>query len=362
MSPVEARVGATVVGKVPSQHSFSSALPGLTSPVLIIQTLCVLGTGAILIPRLMKIAVQAVDDDVAMPRRWLYRALWSFVFIVNLIAVSIDGRFDSDTTRTAASNRDDKSGTILTFTPVFAPAGWAFAIWGVIYLGETLLTAVVALPLEGYTSFLKHATPFWVGANLFQSLWCACFRHRFKNMLWLPSMCLIAAAFCQTRCLYMIMETIDIPSYSATTIRGVFDYATNFPLTSLGRFVAAFPVALHAGWLMAAALLNVNSWVTESGATLGQNVAMAFFSTYFAAALGAFASIKTRNPFVMATIAWALAAVASNTRKNEKVQAAKLDEVTREALYITEKQVSNALLASAFILQPVVNAIQEQLF
>lgn len=368
MSPLE--MSSTVMAKAaPVASSSSSAfVTSITArPGLAIQTLAIMTTATVLIPRLVRKCVEAVDDDVAMPRRWLYRFLWTFAFVVNLISVSIDGRFDSESTRTAASSRKDKEGTILTFTPVFAPAGWAFAIWGVIYLGEMLLTAFTALPFEGYTSFLKDATPYWVGANMFQSLWCACFRYKFKKILWLPSMCLAAGAFCQARCLYMIMGTIDVPAYTAIeTAREVVDYLTQFPLVSLGRFVAAFPIALHAGWLMAAALLNVNSWVTESGASLGQNVAMAFFSTYLAAALGAFVSIKTGNPFVMATIAWALAAVASNTKNNDKVQAAKLDASTQEALFFTEKLVSNALLAAApvlsFAAQPLVQAIQEQIF
>ena len=124
---------ATVVGKVPSRVSSSS---GFGSPGLLLQTLCIVGTGTVLIPQLLKMAVKALNDDVAIPRRWLYRALWTFAYIVNLITVSIDGRFDSETTRKTNSTRG-KDGTILTFTPVFAPAGWAFAIWGAIYFGET---------------------------------------------------------------------------------------------------------------------------------------------------------------------------------------------------------------------------------
>ena len=63
--------------------------------------------------------------------------------------------------------------------------------------------------------------------------------------------------------------------------------------------------------------------------------------------------MKSGNPFVMATIAWALAAVASNTKNNDQVQAARLDASTKEALYFTEKQMSNALFSICpnFILQ-----------
>ena len=82
------------------------------------------------------------------------------------------------------------------------------------------------------------------------------------------------------------METINVPSYSEIAVKGVFDYVKQFSLTSLGKFTAALPIALHAGWLMAAALLNVNTRVTESGATLGQNISMAFCSVYVAGLSG----------------------------------------------------------------------------
>ena len=63
----------------------------------------------------------------------------------------------------------------------------------------------------------------------------------------------------------------------------------------------------------------------------------------------------------MATIAWALAA--SNTKNNDKVQAAKLDASTKEALFFTEKQYQTPCWPpplSSFAAQPLVQSIQER--
>ena len=123
---------------------------------------------------------------------------------------------------------------------------------------------------------------------------------------------------------------------------------------SLAKFLIAFPIAVHGGWLCAAALLNLNSFITEIGASLGINIAMAFFSAYFAAFLSMYVTYKTFNPFVMATIAWALAAVADNVKNNKAAQAAKINADTREALHYTTKSISIGLLFLAPIVPNLV--------
>jgi hypothetical protein len=341
MKPVVSAVSAMnakmqVAATSPSSMALATALQG--SLLLL--------TGVLLIPYVQSLLSKKLTSENAHP--WLYRAAWVSAFAVNLVTVSIPGRFDGQATRDSAANAS-KKGTILTFKPYFAPSGWAFAIWGIIYVGEMILTALVAAfggkPL--IVNALKTATPFWVSANLFQSLWCAAFRPKFKKMLWLPTLCLVGAAISQVRCLDTVMDVI---------VEG-----SGFSSENIGYFIAAFPIALHAGWLMAAALLNANSFVVENGATTAQNIALAFFSTYTAAGLATAVTYKTHNPFVMGVSAWALAAVADNTRNGKAQPTAKLESCTKDALAITEKKVSNTLLllapvvASSSILKKAIN-------
>ncbi len=311
-----------------------SQMSAATSLVDNLQTTLIAGTALYLIPLLMQRVKASVSASPDSSR--LFKVIWLSAFVLNLITVSLPGRFDSEANR-EKSESEKKTGTILTFTPVFAPSGWAFAIWGVIYLGELLLTGFIALfgSAPQFMSVLKDATPYWVGANAFQSLWCAAFRPKFRKRLWLPSLCLVMAAYSQLRCLYTIMNS----SYADFLLEFFFISSNSF-----AKFLIAFPIALHGGWLCAAALLNLNSWVTESGASMGKNIAMAFFSTYFAAGLSMYATLRTHNPFVMGTIAWALAAVADNIKNNKTAQAAKLNADTRESLDYTIKGVSNGLL------------------
>ena len=109
---------------------------------------------------------------------------------MNLFTVQLPGRFDSN------ASMESKNKTILTFAPIFAPAGRAFAIWGVIYLGEILLFLSVSVG----TNFLHrdyidkhHITLGRASANIIQSLWCFSFRDTFQKVLWLPTLKLLQA-------------------------------------------------------------------------------------------------------------------------------------------------------------------------
>jgi hypothetical protein len=59
-----------------------------------------------------------------------------------------------------------------------------------------------------------------------------------------------------------------------------------------------FPLALHATWLTAASLLNLNAWAVISAISLPKQLALANASAYAAALLGATYSLRSGDPFV----------------------------------------------------------------
>jgi hypothetical protein len=107
------------------------------------------------------------------------------------------------------------------------------------------------------------------------------------------------------------------------------------------------PISLHAGWLCAATLLNLNGWAAVSKLTLGTQVAIGFASAYIAAIVGAYVSVTRGDPLVALTVAWALAALASQTRTQSQVK--DLPASTAEALSVTEKFLSNVLVGTAVV-------------
>lgn len=254
---------------------------------------------------------------------YIFRIVWVAAFLANLVTVSIPGRFDG---QVSASNGKLE----FPWKTVFAPAGWAFAIWGVIYLSETIMVGYVGaigLPLE----VLRKAAPYWAMGNLFQSVWTYLFREPYKSAMWLP------------------MITLALGSASLFTAHGILTEAI-LPSMSIWEKVRMIairsPISLHATWLTAASLLNLNAWVALANTSLGFQVATGFASAYFVAIAGTIISVKRGDPLVALVVAWALAAVSSNTK--EKCQVAELPNSTVDALALTEKILSNIMIGTAF--------------
>jgi hypothetical protein len=103
------------------------------------------------------------------------KAAWAVAYLVNVLAVRVPGRFDG-------------LPSPIPWKTVFAPSSWAFAVWGLIYGCELLITTFIAFfSPRFFDRPLMRAAPGWICANLFQSLWCAAFRPAYKKSLWLPS-------------------------------------------------------------------------------------------------------------------------------------------------------------------------------
>lgn len=257
----------------------------------------------------------------------LHRIGWVIPFLTNFITVSLPGRFDS---------QQEKAGDVFKLLrTLFEPAPWAFAIWGVIYIGELLLTGYVGI-IGQQESVIKKAMPAWLAGNLFQSLWCLTFRPQFGGVLWLPMSLLtfgaISFGFSHHHFSRAIAELPSMLSWDGLTL-------------SLMRF----PLALHTGWLAAASLLNFNTWIAVSFRTMDTQIAIAFLSIYAAAVVGLVVTASSKDPFIAFTIAWALAALADRTQKKQfspKDSPDRLVEVdTLGALAKTEKTLSYSMIA-----------------
>jgi len=227
--------------------------------------------------------------------------------------VSIPGRIDDEMQKRVREarrarakdkkeNDDGKEHAIpldSEYRSLFTPAGWAFAIWGVIYAGETALV-VRALTTDGAASTSgRDVAPWFALACGFQGLWCAAFRPwaRKPRHFWVSSALLIAEAFA----LGGAHRVLRSGAFARATSRAEF-WSTHAPLS------------LHFGWICAAALVNLNSFVAKT-CGVDTQLAVAFASAYGAAALGVAVSTATGDALYGCVVAWALAAVASDGGK-----------------------------------------------
>lgn len=223
---------------------------------------------------------------------WLFRILWVLSYTINFITVSIPGRLD----RVLVSGQHIKP-----WTSLFEAATWAFAIWGVIYASEVVLSgyvSIIGIPMR----LFQRLVPYWLAGNWCQGLWCFAFRPEFKNALWIPTLFLALGTYCFT---YMHYETsIFLRSYEGPA--------------RWGLILLRAPFAMHASWLAAATLLNFNSFAAVSKQSKGAQIAIAHASAFLAAAFGVYFALLTSDATLSLTVAWALEAVAQ--RSNEKIK------------------------------------------
>mmetsp|Transcript_38398 Transcript_38398/g.89270 ORF Transcript_38398/g.89270 Transcript_38398/m.89270 type:complete len:342 (-) Transcript_38398:127-1152(-) len=236
-------------------------------------------------------------------------------YLLNVISVSLPGRIDGEVAK--AIDAEDAGGTAAdvseeaaalsprTGRSLVTPAGWAFAIWGPIFLGEFLSVSTAAFVLSPshplLPLFRKIALPF-AAANVFQSLWCASFREKYSAVrggMMVSTAMLAATAWSLGR------ADAAWAAASGTRTYGFGQYVLYF-----------FPMALHFGWTTAAALVNLNGAVAlEPSSTPETRAAVGIGSAVAAAAGGVALSLARGAPVFSGVISWALFAVADGMRK-----------------------------------------------
>ena len=107
-----------------------------------------------------------------------WRAVSAVAYAVNVVAVSIPGRIDGEMQEHARRRKAQSANASASspaipedseFRSLFTPAGWAFAIWGVIYLGEAFGTAL-QVANAGDVAAVRGVIPYWACACALQTL------------------------------------------------------------------------------------------------------------------------------------------------------------------------------------------------
>ena len=216
------------------------------------------------------------------------------------------------------------------YASLLTPAGYAFAIWGVIYTWEFVAMAYLALGPKTFGWSLK----LWLAANFFQSLWAPLFA---TERIALSALALSGIA------ISLILL--------AWSMRGA---------SGSEYWLLVAPVWLHAGWTTAASLVNVNLVVSASTTSPSTQLACAFASGFLALFVGmAVSFFATAPPSALpyspwplaAALCWAVAAVRSELLhprfvKNLKAYA-EIGQYGREALELANLGIVLTLAVSA---------------
>lgn len=222
-------------------------------------------------------------------------------FCTNVAAVSVPGRMDGDQDeRMRSGDLNPDASTPLTGTnssnnivlasrnrTLVAPAGWAFAIWAPIYMGEALFVASQFYD-PTITGALPELTVPFVCANITQSLWCASFRPSYSEG-W--------------------KKYVSVAMLGGTAVS-----LSHIPFADLSSSWYLLPVAMHFGWTTAATLVNFNGSLAMADVSERALISGGHASSILATALGVGVTFSYGLPAYGFTIAWALAACANGMR------------------------------------------------
>ena len=240
-------------------------------------------------------------EKLALSSPWQVVRICSLAsYAINFLSVRIPGRLDGSASDDPASASEGAELSPRSGKTLVAPSGWAFAIWGPIFLGE--LVSVVAPFLlnesDPITDLLRKTSGPFIVAQLFQSLWCASFRPKYKGVSRFVSAGMLGAT-----------------AYSLSRAHATL--SANSHLYSNLQYVVFFlPITLHFGWVTAAALVNLNGSVSlqeNQSSTIIKRVGHT--SVILATAIGVFIATKRDAPVYAGVITWALSAVADGMKK-----------------------------------------------
>jgi hypothetical protein len=194
---------------------------------------------------------------------------------------------------------------------LLAPKGWAFIIWGPIFIGELIHVTTYFLLKEQSSSsssavtLLQRTAPGFVMAQIFQSLWAASFRPKYSKGL-------------------LSLISFGMLSGIAISLNGPHAAICGHNHTStLWYLLHGLPLTMHFGWTSAASLVNLNGSLAmmmmqdddddnDSKSTNSARLitAVGHGSVVVATTLGVAVTLVRTAPVYGAVICWALVACA----------------------------------------------------
>mmetsp|Transcript_9005 Transcript_9005/g.8895 ORF Transcript_9005/g.8895 Transcript_9005/m.8895 type:complete len:324 (-) Transcript_9005:122-1093(-) len=220
------------------------------------------------------------------------------------------------------------------FDTLITPKGWAFSIWGIIFVGEILGLLVLWVDESSVKEFSSILVPFTY-ACILQSIWCVFFS---REQMFLSAMALTGIAYSLKLC----SDGIDL-----NEIRMAELTSSSALIPFIAHALITYPIRIHFGWTTAAALINWNMFVV-SFRQQGLEVFPALFSVWFAASIAAFRANILGDAIFAIVIAWAFLAMCAKIRSSPPKIFCK-DFVFLEILETTFECLSLNMAIAAFL-------------
>lgn len=163
-------------------------------------------------------------------KRWL---VWGNLATV-LVALTVNGLAN------ALPLNGQNTGAISDkFTVFFVPAGYVFAIWGVIYVGLIAFTVYQWLPAQRHNARLARIGGWFAFSNLANAVWLFAWHY---ELLPLSVVVMLALLFS----LMVIYTRLDIGRAQVTRSE---------------KWCVDIPFSIYLGWISVATIANITDWL-----------------------------------------------------------------------------------------------------
>ena len=220
---------------------------------------------------------------------------WLTVVMV-LMAIAVNGY--SNIFPPAGKNTGEVSNTVLNGV-LITPAGYAFAIWGLIYIGLITYSIYQALPAQRHQSAFKSASWGIIGACILQMIWIYVF---LTYHFWWSALLILGIVACLV--------------YSYLGSRSVKP-------TRKMRWLFQAPISIYFGWITVATVVNIAGAIYAMaipGENIGEfsgiieaatgSVMATVAMMCVSAGLAAVIALQYKDASYPAVVIWALCAIA----------------------------------------------------
>lgn len=171
------------------------------------------------------------------------------------------------------------------YPALFTPAGYAFAIWGVIYLAFIIYSIYQLLPSQSDVQFFDRLTIPFTLANLLGSIWIIIYTREFIAL----SLLIIIGMLCIGAGMFV------------TAKKGVASENLSGVLT--------VPFSLFFGWITVANIANLSIWLKASGLNGNLSSETTLTQIVIAVLLGVIIGYLFKDVIYPLVIAWASIAI-----------------------------------------------------
>lgn len=170
------------------------------------------------------------------------------------------------------------------------PSGWAFSIWGLLFLGSAIFAIWQALPAQRRNALLGRIGWYAAGATAANGLWAT--YTQFNNLTFVSALIILSSLVC----LLMLLREL---------------VAHTEPLTTGERWIAALTFSALAAWLTAASIVNISASLKYHGVGGGGEYALVASAILMVGGLIASLAVARSkgNPWYAIVFLWALLAI-----------------------------------------------------